>query len=421
MACIRVKIVHLSTYANGGAFIAAQRLHQGLVALEVDSHMLALHPAPANAPITGLQIYEHRATAADKLQYLLHGRSVRRQELIKDQMLPQYDWFSAPETMLRPEHMALLQEADVIHLHWVAGFLHWPTFFKRLRHKPIVWTMHDENPFTGGCHYAGTCQQFAAGCQVCPQLKPSSAEIIKSFFKTKQKALNQAGKLVVVTPSQWLQTQVGQGALFTGKARMVIPNGLPTAIFTPAGPDIKAKFFLRQGVPVILFVADSVANTRKGFSRLLAALHLLEIQGLELECLVMGNAGADLPAQGAVRYHAVGKVTDPAAVAAVYRSADVFVIASVEDNYPNTVLESLCCGTPVAGYNRTGIAEIIEDGFGHKADEETPNSLAGAITNTLALGAKTPGLRLRIAALAHAKWNLDRQASAYQALYKTLL
>jgi glycosyltransferase involved in cell wall biosynthesis len=66
----------------------------------------------------------------------------------------------------------------------------------------------------------------------------------------------------------------------------------------------------------------------------------------------------------------MGKISDDNTLAAMYSIADVFVITSREDNYPNTVLESLACGTPVVGFDNSGIAEMIvheKTGFVAKA------------------------------------------------------
>jgi len=42
-----------------------------------------------------------------------------------------------------------------------------------------------------------------------------------------------------------------------------------------------------------------------------------------------------------------------------YNAADFFVIPSIEDNLPNTVVESLACGTPVLGFNIGGIPDMV--------------------------------------------------------------
>ena len=47
-------------------------------------------------------------------------------------------------------------------------------------------------------------------------------------------------------------------------------------------------------------------------------------------------------------------------MAAVYRSADLFVLPSLEDNLPNTIMEALACGVPCVGFRVGGIPEMID-------------------------------------------------------------
>ena len=45
---------------------------------------------------------------------------------------------------------------------------------------------------------------------------------------------------------------------------------------------------------------------------------------------------------------------------AAYSCADLFVIPSLEDNLPNTIMESMACGTPCVGFEIGGIPEMID-------------------------------------------------------------
>jgi glycosyltransferase involved in cell wall biosynthesis len=104
-------------------------------------------------------------------------------------------------------------------------------------------------------------------------------------------------------------------------------------------------------------------------------------------------------------------------MAEVYRTGNLFVTAAIEDNYPNTIIESLSCGTPVVGYSATGIVEMVKANFGITADPNTVNSLAHVIRQ----GLETQWDKARIAKEAHALWNVELQADRYLAEYKKLL
>jgi glycosyltransferase involved in cell wall biosynthesis len=55
----------------------------------------------------------------------------------------------------------------------------------------------------------------------------------------------------------------------------------------------------------------------------------------------------------------LGFITNDADIVNCYNAADFFVIPSIEDNLPNTVVESLACGTPVLGFNIGGIPDMV--------------------------------------------------------------
>ncbi len=53
---------------------------------------------------------------------------------------------------------------------------------------------------------------------------------------------------------------------------------------------------------------------------------------------------------------------NPRLLSLVYSAADVFAIPSLLDNSPNTVLEAMACGLPVAGFSVGGIADMVRPG-----------------------------------------------------------
>jgi len=408
-----MKVVHLNTYGRGGAAIAAHRLHDQLNAIGVESKFLTQVEGTNKYPdaIT----YEHKITIKDKVDYLVNKKYINSISKLKELKKPEFDWFSSPYSLLRPENLAILHEADIIHLHWVSDFLHWPSFFKKLIKKPIVWTLHDENAFTGGCHYAGSCEQFKETCQVCPQI--DGEKNIMKQFTAKTKNLGQSQRIQIITPSEWMAGQAKQSTILGHFSINTIPNGVTLKIFTNHGPDIRSRLKIEPDEKVILFIADNITNQRKGFSRLLAALKYLDAENYPLTCLVLGDGNLDSLPTTKHRIIQLKSIDSEEHMAEVYRTGNLFVTAAIEDNYPNTIIESLCCGTPVVGYSATGIAEMVKANFGITADPKTANSLAHVIRQ----GLETQWDKARIAKEAHALWNVELQADRYLAEYKKLL
>ncbi len=83
------------------------------------------------------------------------------------------------------------------------------------------------------------------------------------------------------------------------------------------------------------------------------------------------------------RVYQFGKITSQERIVECYNAADLFVAPSLQDNLPNTVIESTCCGTPVVAFDVGGMPDMIdhlEDGY--LAKLKSPEDLAKGI-NTL--------------------------------------
>ncbi|MCB1167763.1 MAG: glycosyltransferase, partial [Leptospiraceae bacterium] len=77
---------------------------------------------------------------------------------------------------------------ELLHFHWInGGFCHVAEF--KTPRVPMVWTIHDSWPFTGGCHVIGDCERFTQSCGSCPQLRSSSKwDLSRVQHRTKRKA-----------------------------------------------------------------------------------------------------------------------------------------------------------------------------------------------------------------------------------------
>ena len=58
----------------------------------------------------------------------------------------------------------------------------------------------------------------------------------------------------------------------------------------------------------------------------------------------------------------IGYVSDENVMAEIYSAADIYVITTLEDNLPNTVLESMACGTSVVGFDTGGLCDMVVNG-----------------------------------------------------------
>lgn len=313
------------------------------------------------------------------------------------------------------------KEADIVHFHWVANnFIDYERFFS-INTKPVVWTLHDMNPFTGGCHYSDKCLLFQKDCSECHQLLgTSNSNYTKEVLARRINAIHNAScSINIVSPSLWLLNLSQSSKMFEKLAHFHIPYGINEDIFKPRDKNFARDLF---GIPkdkiIILFVAVSLASTRKGYKYLKEALSELSSKDANIELCSIGakqhynNAEAHFP------IYELGSFQDEHSLSLIYSMADIFVIPSLEDNLPNTVIESLLCGTPVVGFDVGGIRDMVNESNGALCKTINSSALADTIQETLSRLATIDRSKIREDAVR--KYSLPVQENKYIGLYKDL-
>lgn len=421
-----MKTLHINTYDVGGAAKACLRLHLGLLKTNSSSKVL-LNQKTQSIENT----FAFQNTTQQSIGDKLKNKAIRITKELK--IIPLYapqekraiqlqkqrkglEMFSLPTSQSDFTQNPLYHEADIIHLHWVANFLDWKTFFAK-NTKPIVWTLHDQNPFLGIEHYAERFIGIDENGYPIPR-KYTDLELQESAYWLiyKKKCLQNVKNLHIVSPSKWLLESSKNSELFAQYPHYHIPYGFPTDIFRPLDKKVCREIL---GLPlekkIILFVADSVESTRKGFAFLKKALE--QLQNPEVCLCAIGSKTQLEQKENLIE---LGKIVDERLMAMAYSAADVFVIPSLEDNLPNTMIESLLCGTPVVGFPTGGICDVVENGKnGYLCEEISVQNLYEAIGWTLEnLNSLN---RYLISNDAIQKFSLNKQAEAYKKLYHFVL
>ena len=284
------------------------------------------------------------------------------------------------------------QEADVVHLHWInQGMLSLKGIRKILNTgKPVVWTMHDIWPATAICHLTLDCRNFETQCTHCRLLpgNGSTNDLSTQIWKRKQQMLNDR-QITFVTCSQWLAGEAQKSALLKGQRVVSIPNPIDTHIYTPKD---KQQARQRVGLPtegrIILFASQRVTNRNKGMGYLLEACRLLAEQHPEkkedITVAILGGHAEEIEGQLPFRTCPLGYVNDEQRIVDIYNAADVFVLPSLSENLPNTIMEAMACGVPSVGFRIGGIPEEIDhQQNGYVADYCSSEDLARGIWWTL--------------------------------------
>ncbi len=390
-----MRVLHITTGDSGGAGWSACRLHQGLLGADVESRVLCREVTRSQEGVERYAIapWKYHVMMAWRFRSVL-GKAAR---VLRDPS-PDYEQFSFPFSACSVEMHPLVEWADVINLHWIAHVVNYPTFFARVN-KPLIWTLHDQNPFLGGFHYAG--DEARHSWPVDRRLKAMKTQILQA-----------TRNLTVVSPSRWLAACARGSAAFSGRPHRVIPNGIDLALFTPQPREAaRVRFGIPREKHVVLFVAQpsGPGAYRKGVDLLDQCAGRLHAAGVHL-CGIAPFKNSHIQVIPPMRQEELP---------ALYSAADFLVVPSREDNLPNTMLEAMACGTPVIGTPVGGMLDFVRTGeTGVLARDISAEALVDAVH--AALHDHTFD-RAKIRAFAEAHFSLEQQAAAYCEVYREAL
>jgi len=334
-----VKVVHINTHDSGGAATAAYRLHEGLLAAGIQSRFLVLYNSGA---------HHDTVTFKPKARHFLFRKLKNRllaSEPSPSSIDPRIEIFTKPETVYDVLFDPCVLEADILHLHWVANFIDYQTFFYR-NHKPVIWTFHDKNPFCGGFHY-DMDRVYSS---------PRLQQLDKEYESIKLEAM--AGKkFTAISPSAWLAGEVARSPFRKIFAETpVIPYGLDHTIFKQVErTEARQVLGITHTKPLLLMVAANLKTPRKGFDIVLDVMRGPMASRVEFAVVGEWTAPTDLS-----HVYQAGLIADPVKMNLFYNAADALLLSSREDNLPNVMIESLMRGTPVLGFDVGGVKEVVQ-------------------------------------------------------------
>ncbi len=329
-----MKIAIISHSDTGGAGLAAKRLNYALRSNKVDSCLVGIdvfngdgnsrfQPSLISKALTHIPI----PIKNNKYRVLQNKLQITS---------------SFPDAFADITKHPVIAEADIINLHWVGGMINYNSFFRKIK-KPIVWTLHDMNPFSGFSHFDG---------DIIGQDQYLTFENKIKHYKAK--CINRHNNITIVALCNWMKGLSISSEAFNNRQHFIIPNSVNTDIFRPRPKKLLRELFnLPSDKTIFLFCAQNVGLYRKGFDLILDAL-----EGIHDDChfIVLGNS-RDVPDH--VNITKAGSIKDELLMSMYYSAADAFVLPSREDNLPNTMVEALCCGVPVITFDTGGMSDHI--------------------------------------------------------------
>jgi len=383
-----MKVVHINTLdIVGGAAIAAHRLHLLLLEKGIDSKMLVMSKSSDELSI--------ELAKEGKLEKFIFSNFRKFREKLIFEKYKSRDRsvvFSTGKYGIDISKHPYINKADTIHLHWINGGYLSLKDLKKLGklNKKIIWTLHDMWAFTGGCHYSNWCDKYVKQCGNCHILKSNKDnDITRKIWKQKEKIIKNLD-LHIITCSEWLGECAKKSSLLKNKNIEVIPNILDKNVFKPIDQYVSREILnLDKNKKYICFGAiNSTTDLRKGYKYMKKALEILAQKDYQinndLELLIFGTSYSKYMEDLPFRTNFLGKISDEHTLAIIYNSVDVFVGPSLEDNLPNTILESLHCGTPVVSFDVGGLPDMVDHKKnGYLAKYKDSADLANGIKWTL--------------------------------------
>jgi glycosyltransferase involved in cell wall biosynthesis len=368
-----MKVLHIVAGGlSGGAARGAYWLHLGLKDLGVESVVFTNTNSTNSDP--DVYVSEGRKISkvlgffrrqVDKLATAFYPRKIKR-------------IFSTGFVGVDFTKHEKYKDADIVHLHWInAGFVNVKDLAKV--DKPMIWTLRDMWPMTGGCHYSMECEGYQKGCGKCPQLGSHfTNDLSRIVWKRKKRAVPASLKLVGI--SAWLTDRTRESSLFRGYDVRTISNNIDSGEFFPVDKCLAKKLLgIATEKKIILAGANSAKDFYKGFDKYVSALSFLNAEDYYL-CF-FGRLDESAVKDLGFEFHCFGTTRDNISLRTIYSCADVFAAPSIMEAFGKTLAEAMACGTPVVCFDATGPRDIVSHKVdGYKATPFEPESLAEGIT-----------------------------------------
>ncbi len=348
---MKILIVNESD-SRGGAARAAYRLHRSLLEQNIDSQMLVQNKESDDHTIIGPVTKTQRALS--KMRPTLDE-------------LPASFYKDRTKTIFSPSWLPFSNivkkineiDPDIVHLHWVCGGMIRIEDIVHIK-APIVWSLHDNWVFTGGCHIMWDCKKYQDACGACPRLGSTKEhDLSRKIFNRKQKTFSQIENITIVGLSKWLNKCSTNSILLKDRKHINLPNPIDTTIFKPFDKEEPRELWnLPKDKKLVLFGAMTTNDINKGFNKLSDALHKIKDEKVEL--VVCGSSEPKESQNFGFKMHYLGHLHDDVSLVTLYSAVDVMIVPSLQENLSNAIMESLACGTPVVGFNIGGNSDMID-------------------------------------------------------------
>lgn len=407
----RVKIYHFMSLTSGGAAGAALNIHRALCERGYASYFVTQKRGNTPPYIPNLvQLSPEISFDFDQAQ-------------VKDRLKHRHTIFSIDDQNMQPGTIAdLVKDADIVNLPWFAQFLSSDDVTDIANSGiPVMITLRDMYPITGGCHYFHGCERWKADCASCPQLIENEDDFPKIVLQNKVQQWND-DSITFVALSDHSKAILETSAVAKNRRIEKISNFVDSSTFYLEGKyEAREEFGFPRNAVVVGYL-PSFNSLVKGHDELTRALKRIAQLDLEREIVIALAADAaesldKLPFQ----ISKIGKIHDNNRLRAFYNAADVIAVPSLEETFSNTTVEAIACGTPVVGFKTGILAELAEESkLGSIVEVGDDQALAEAIVSTIESGQSLADRQFR-SQFAAREFSKQAQINKYDRLIRALI
>ncbi|MEG2464282.1 MAG: glycosyltransferase [Malacoplasma sp.] len=259
---------------------------------------------------------------------------------------------------------------DVVHIHSpnvnMINVYKLLNFLKANKITTVI-TNHSELFYTGNCTHSLDCSKWESGCGNCEHNAKVNEALFfdrTSFAWGKMKnCFKDFEMCTVVSVSPWQFERSKKSPILEGIKQVIINNGINTNVFHYENDlRLRKELNLTEEIKLVVHVTARFSlekNDIKGgyYFKLLAD----RFKEDNVIFIVVGHSEENIIKDSNIIF--LGNIKDQQQLARIFSQADLTVVASKKETFGMTVIESLCCGTPVIGFKAGGPESITMDNY----------------------------------------------------------
>lgn len=309
---------------------------------------------------------------------------------------------------------------DLVHIHCLNCFYINPAMLLKEIGKmdiPVLTTHHADILISGNCVHSYECEKWKTGCRGCKHINTEIRTVLPAAvghnWRVMRNGFRRVRQLYANGVSHWMSNRVRQSPFFADSEVSTIFNGVETKTFhyrEEEARELRNKL-CQKGEKIVLHVTPDLGNALKGGQYIPEIARSMP----DVRFVIVGAYAA--PFEFPPNVSLVPHTENAAELAAYYSAADVTLLLSRRESFSMVTAESLCCGTPVVGFEAGAPETIALPEFSEFVAQGDTSAVASALRKRLSALAD----KRAISAAACDRYEVSRMTAAYRALYSRII